>query len=109
MMQVMMKAFKSVNSLVSVSVLEACYSENSSLLCPFPAKPRQIPSRLAVSPIEPVGLNLTCYVTSHVTSSEMTVAAVISDNLFFRTLNPKVLSRYYSVKEGYYYARGLGY
>jgi hypothetical protein len=73
---VIIKAFKSVNSLVSISIPKAYYSENSSLLCPFPAKPRQIPSRLAVSPIEPVGLNLTC----HVTSPEMTVAAVISDN-----------------------------
>jgi hypothetical protein len=79
MMQLMMKAFKSVNFAVSVSVSEACYPGNSSLLCPSPAKPRQIPSRLAVSPIEPVGLNLTCHVTSHVTSTEMTVAAVISD------------------------------
>jgi hypothetical protein len=71
----MIKAFKSVNSLVFVFISKACYSENSSLLCPFSAKPRQIPSRLAVSPIEPVGLNLTYYVTS----PEMTVAAVISD------------------------------
>jgi hypothetical protein len=78
-MQIIIKAFKSINSLVFASMPKACYSENSSLLCPFPAKPRQIPSRLAVSPIKPVGLNLTCHMTSHVTSSEMTVAAVISD------------------------------
>jgi hypothetical protein len=78
MMQVMMKAFKSVNFL-SLSLSPACYPEKSLLFVPPSAKPRQIPSRLAVSPIEPVGLNLTCHVTSHVTSSEMTVAAVISD------------------------------
>jgi hypothetical protein len=79
MMQLMMKAFKSVNSLVSLSPPEACYPEKSLLFVPPPAKPRQIPSRLAVSPIEPVGLNLTYHITSHVTSSEITVAAVISD------------------------------
>jgi hypothetical protein len=79
MMQVMIKAFKSVNSLVFVFVPKACYSENSSLLCPFPAKPRQILSRLAVSLIKPVGLNLTYYITSYVTSFKITVIAIISN------------------------------
>jgi hypothetical protein len=66
MMQLMMKAFKSVNFTVFVSVSEACYPENSLLLCPprqnlgkTLALPRLIPSRLAVSLIVPVGPDLT--------------------------------------------------